>query len=78
MPIHVFVAACPDLPVSMRAKRSAYAGIESGFERAQPFAGVLGAGPQPLAAQAIRITKSRHSPAVQANCIAQWLRSPAA
>ncbi len=40
-------------------------GIKSGFERAQPFAGVLGAGPQPLAAQAIRAAK--WPPAAQAN-----------
>ena len=51
---HACIAAGPSLPVGMRARRIAYAGIESGFERAQPFAGVLGAGPQPLAAQATR------------------------
>src|SRR4051812_6332931 len=51
----------------MRTRRSAYDCIESGFERAQPFAGVLGAGPQPLAAQAIRT--ANWPPTTQAKAI---------
>jgi hypothetical protein len=51
----------------MRIRRAIRGGIESGFERAQPFAGVLGAGPQPRAAQAIKL-----SPAAQATRAAYW------
>jgi hypothetical protein len=60
------VAAGSDLPIGMYSKRSAYEGIKSGIEGAKPLVGVLGAGPQPPAAQATSAAKGLHLPAAQA------------